>query len=75
VDAITLTSPSTVQNFIAIAKQNGIDPSNLPGNPLFACIGPITAQAAKEAGLPNLVVAKEYTTDGLLAILSHPEVL
>ena len=74
VDAITLTSPSTVQNFVAIAEQNGLDPRKLPNQPVFACIGPITEQAAREAGLPNLVVAKEYTTDGLLAVLSQLEV-
>ncbi|HMD80104.1 MAG TPA: uroporphyrinogen-III synthase [Anaerolineales bacterium] len=70
VDVITLTSPSTVQNFVAIAKQNGFNPLNLPNNPLFACIGPITEQAAREEGLSNLVVAKEYTTEGLIQILS-----
>ncbi len=75
VDAITLTSPSTVQNFMAIARQNGLDPLALPNNPLFACIGPITEQAAQEAGLPNVVVAKEYTTDGLLAVLKDREAL
>jgi len=75
VDVITFTSPSIVQNFIAIARQNGLDPLRLPNNPLFACIGPITEQAAKEAGLPNVMVAKEYTTDGLLALLKHLEVL
>ena len=74
VDVITLTSPSTVQNFIAIAKQNGFDPLHLPGNPVFACIGPVTEQAAKEAGLPNLLVAKEYTTDGLMTVLSQMEI-
>jgi uroporphyrinogen III methyltransferase/synthase len=66
VDVITLTSPSTVQNFVAIAKQNGLDPLNLPNHPLFACIGPITERAAKEEGLVNLVVAKEFTTEGLM---------
>lgn len=75
VDVITLTSPSTVQNFIAVARQNGFDPLRLPNNPLFACIGPITEQAAKEAGLPNVVVAKEYTTDGLLVALKDLEAL
>src|SRR5215208_4263903 len=50
VDVVTLTSPSTVQNFVAIAKQNGLDPLHLPNNPVFACIGPITEQAAKEEG-------------------------
>jgi uroporphyrinogen III methyltransferase / synthase len=75
VDVITLTSPSTVQNFIAITQQNGLDPLKLPNNPLFACIGPITEQATIEAGLPNIVVAKEYTTDGLLTVLKNVEVL
>lgn len=73
VDVVTLTSPSTVQNFVAIARQHGLDPINLPKNPWFACIGPITEQAAKEEGLVNLVVAKEYTTDGLTEALSHLE--
>jgi uroporphyrinogen III methyltransferase/synthase len=73
VDVITLTSPSTVQNFVAIAKKYGLDVLNLPGNPKFACIGPITEQAAREEGLSNLVVAKEYTTEGLLEVISHLE--
>ena len=73
VDVVTLTSPSTVQNFVTIAKQNGLDSLNLPNNPLFACIGPITEQAAKEEGLVNLVVAKEYTTEGLMEVISHLE--
>jgi uroporphyrinogen-III synthase len=70
VDVVTLTSPSTVQNFVAIAKLNGLEPLNLPNNPLFACIGPITEQAAREEGLSNLVVAKEYTAEGMIQILS-----
>jgi uroporphyrinogen-III synthase len=73
VDVVTLTSPSTVQNFVAIARQHGLDPLNLPTNPVFACIGPITEQAAKEEGLVNLIVAKEYTTDGLTEVISHLE--
>jgi uroporphyrinogen-III synthase len=74
VDVISLTSQSTVQNFITIAKQNGLDPLHLPKDPLFACIGPITEQAAKDAGLPNVVVAKEYTTEGLIAALKDLEI-
>jgi uroporphyrinogen-III synthase len=73
VDVVTLTSPSTVQNFIAIAKQNGLDPLNLSNNPVFACIGPITGQAAKEVGLVNLVMAKEYTIEGLMEVISDLE--
>jgi uroporphyrinogen-III synthase len=74
VDVITLTSPSTVQNFIVIAQQNDLDPLHLPGDPLFACIGPITGQAAREEGLTNLVVAREYTTEGLIDVLRNMEV-
>jgi len=69
VDVITFTSASTVENFVAIVKQNGLDPLNLPNDPLFACIGPITEQAAKEAGFQNIIVAKEYTTDGLIEVI------
>ena len=75
VDVVTLTSPSTVQNFVAIARQNGLDPLALPGNPLFACIGPITERAAREEGFTNVVTAKEYTTEGLIDALSNLEVL
>jgi uroporphyrinogen-III synthase len=74
VAVITLTSPSTVENFVAMARQNGLDPLALPGSPVFACIGPITEQAAREQGLTNLVVAKEYTTEGLTAAISSLEV-
>ena len=75
VDVITLTSPSTVQNFIALARQNGLDPLQLPGNPLFACIGPITEKAANDEGLLNRIVAREYTTEGLIEALLRLEAL
>jgi uroporphyrinogen-III synthase len=74
VDVITLTSPSTVRNFIAIARQNELDPLSLPGHPLFACIGPITEQAALEEKLIHLVTAREYTTEGLIEVISKLEV-
>jgi uroporphyrinogen-III synthase len=74
VDVVTLTSPSTVQNFTAITRQNGLDPLCLPGNPVFACIGTITEQAAREQGLANLAVAREYTTEGLIEVIHNLEV-
>lgn len=74
VDIITFTSASTAENFFAICTQNGLDPLNLPNNPIFACIGPITGQAAREAGIQNIVVAKEYTTDGLLEAITKLEI-
>ncbi len=75
VDVVTFTSASTVENFVAIVQKNHLDPLHLPTNPLFACIGPVTEQAARDAGFENLVVAKEYTTDGLLKAISHLEKL
>ena len=75
VDVVTLTSPSTVQNFVAIARQNGLDPLSLTGNPLFACIGPITEQVAREEGFTNLVTARQYTTEGLIEVIRNLEVL
>jgi uroporphyrinogen-III synthase len=75
VDVVTFTSASTVENFIAIVKQNGLDQLNLPGNPVFACIGPITEQAARDEGFQNIVVAKEYTTEGLMEVITNMEKL
>ena len=69
VEVVTLTSPSCVENFVALAHRHGLDPLNLRNQPAFACIGPITAQAAREAGLPNLIVADEYSTDGLIRVI------
>jgi uroporphyrinogen-III synthase len=73
VQVVTLTSPSTVINFVVIARAAGLDPLNLPGNPVYACIGPITAQAAQAENLPRLIVAKEYTTHGLIAAIQKLE--
>jgi len=75
VEAVTFTSPSTVENFIEIVRNAGLDPLSLPGNPKIACIGPITKKAAKEAGFSNLLVAEEYTTDGLVTLLCNSEIL
>ncbi len=71
VDIITFTSSSTVRHFLALAESSGLDPFRLPGAPLFACIGPVTAATAKECGLPVGVVADEFTTAGLLKALKQ----
>lgn len=69
VDAITFTSPSTAQNFTRSARLAGLDPLNLPGEPLIACIGPITAEAAAGLGYRVDVVAEEFTAEGLVEAL------
>ncbi|HET7089930.1 MAG TPA: uroporphyrinogen-III synthase [Anaerolineae bacterium] len=83
VDAITFTSSSTVRNFVLLLSGSAqyIDAANyrrmghhgipMPSlnRAIIACIGPITAQTAREVGLPVNVMAAEYTMDGLVAAL------
>ncbi len=71
VDVMTFTSPSTVNSFVKLMQEAGLDPLNLAGNPLFACIGPITEKAAREVGFVQVVVAETYTTDGLIELLTE----
>lgn len=75
VHVITFTSASTVDNFVAIMRKNNLDPLNLTNHPRVACIGPITEQAARQAGFQNIVVAKEYTTNGLMEVVKNTEVV
>jgi uroporphyrinogen III methyltransferase/synthase len=68
IDVLTFTSSSTVRNFAA-----ALDPlPTLPEETLVACIGPITAETARETGLPVHVSAGEHTIDGLIrALIEH----
>lgn len=61
-DAITFTSSSTVTNYLEVAG-----PGRVP--PLVACIGPVTADTARAAGLTVDVVAETHTIPGLVAAL------
>lgn len=69
VDVITFTSSSTVENFVELSRQAGLDPLNLPGHPVIACIGPITQKTAQDFGYVDLLVAEEYTSEGLVKLL------
>lgn len=71
VDVLTFTSSSTVVNFDRVVRDAGLDPLNLPGSPLVACIGPITAQTARQMGFHVAIVASEYTTKGLSYAISR----
>jgi uroporphyrinogen III methyltransferase / synthase len=66
VDVIIFTSSSTVRNFVALV---GSASHSLTA--VVACIGPITAATAHDAGLPVNVVAQEYTTEGVVAALAE----
>lgn len=59
IDMITFTAASTVNLFVEVA---GADLSGAR----VAVIGPVTADAARAAGLAVDVLAREYTVEGLL---------
>ncbi|MGC1379687.1 MAG: uroporphyrinogen-III C-methyltransferase [Candidatus Baltobacteraceae bacterium] len=67
-DVLTFTSASTVRGFAALLGGDGAAAAAARGKSV-ACIGPITAQAAIDAGLPVDVVATTYSTAGLLDAL------
>ena len=64
VDVITFTSASTVTSFFSI-----IGDVEVPDGVIAACIGPVTADAARAHGLTNIVMASEYTIEGLVEAL------
>lgn len=67
-DAIVLASGSAVRSLASIAGSlEGLGESTL-----LVCIGPKTAAAAREVGLPVGLVADETTADGIIrAIVAH----
>lgn len=69
VDVITFASPSSVKGFLDILNKCNFKLRNLPEKPLVACIGPVTASAAREAGFVVDVEAKEHTITGLITAL------
>jgi hydroxymethylbilane synthase len=62
-DVVTFTSSSTVRHFVGAVGHD------LPPQVRVACIGPITAATARDAGLPVAIIAEEYTTQGLVDAL------
>ncbi len=63
IDMITFTSSSTVRNFMARFPQDQI--RSYMQTVKVACIGPITADTAKDLGFKIDLVAGDYTIDGL----------
>ncbi|WP_068615732.1 uroporphyrinogen-III C-methyltransferase [Paenibacillus tuaregi] len=70
IHAVTFTSSSTVRNLLDILKRMGIeDPAETLKDSAIACIGPVTAKTAEEAGLKVSVLAEESTLDSLVEAL------
>lgn len=62
VDAVTFTSASTVHGFVNALRA-------AKGTPKVVCIGPVTAGAARDAGLEPSAVARPHTIEGLVTAL------
>ena len=61
-DAITFTSSSTVTSYLQAAGADAVPP-------VVVCIGPVTAETARAAGLHVDAVAEAHTIDGLIEAL------
>lgn len=72
-DILTFTSSSTVLNFMQWLSSDEERVRLVTHNPhlSIACIGPITAQTARELGLDVDIEAQEFTIDGLVEAIVH----
>lgn len=69
IDAVTFTSSSTVRHFVELIGRERVARLFGARRPLVACIGPITAEAARELGLAVGALPAEYTVPALAAAL------
>jgi len=68
VDIITFTSSSTVRHFFELLGDTALE---IAQNARIACIGPITAQTARDLGLNVDLVADDYTIPGLVSAITE----
>lgn len=66
IDCVTFTASSTVENF---ARAFEGETAELLENTKVACIGPVTADTARDLGLRVDIEANEYTIPGLVAAI------
>jgi uroporphyrinogen III methyltransferase/synthase len=72
VDAVTFTSSSTVRHFVDMIGPQRVAAIARAARPVVACIGPVTAETAAEAGLTPGVVPASYTVRALAdALVEH----
>ncbi|HPL63766.1 MAG TPA: uroporphyrinogen-III C-methyltransferase [Syntrophales bacterium] len=67
VDVLVFTSPSTIRCFLEIMGSG----FSLPDEVKIACIGPVTAAAARKAGLRIDIMQEEYTIPGMVEALEN----
>jgi uroporphyrinogen III methyltransferase/synthase len=69
IDAIVFTSGSTVRSFAAAAGAANL--RDALESVVVACIGPVTADAVRDAGFAVAVVASSATSSALASALAH----
>lgn len=67
VDAAIFASPSSVHSTVEMLGEGAVE---LLSGPVIACIGPVTARAAREAGLRVDVVPAEHALPALIQALT-----
>jgi uroporphyrinogen III methyltransferase/synthase len=70
-DWIALSSPSIARNWARLHARLGPDEQRAAQSVQLAAISPVTAEAARAAGLPVAVVAEEFTWAGLLTAIER----
>jgi len=68
-DVVTFTSSSTVTNFARALPKERLE--RALAHARVACIGPVTADTARRAGMRVDIIAREYTTRGLAAAIAE----
>ena len=58
IDAVTFTSASSVRHFVHTMGED--QAADLLASTVVASIGPVTAEAAQQLGIPSAIVPKEY---------------
>ncbi|MNJ61364.1 uroporphyrinogen-III synthase [compost metagenome] len=70
IHVVTFTSSSTVKNLVAALKGMGLaDPVQALSGATIACIGPLTAQTARDVGFKVDIMAEESTINSLVQSL------
>lgn len=70
-DAVTLTSPSTVRNFVEVLRSAGLEPDAVMARVLKASIGPVTTDALRALGYEADVEADPSTMPDLARAIAE----
>jgi uroporphyrinogen-III synthase len=69
VEAILFFSPTAVEHFVGIVGAEKL--CDLQNHLAITAVGPITANALRQSGVDNLLVAEDTTADAVIAALKQ----